>query len=61
MGLASELERAQVRIAELEARLGRDSTTSSSPLPPQPTIGGFDCGQDSAAGGSLVAGKVPGA
>jgi transposase len=31
VGLALELERAQARIAELEARLGRDSTNSSSP------------------------------
>ncbi|MGH3780041.1 MAG: DUF6444 domain-containing protein, partial [Pseudonocardiaceae bacterium] len=31
VGLASELERAHARIAELEARLGRDSTNSSSP------------------------------
>lgn len=31
VGLASELERAQARIAELEARLGRDSTNSSIP------------------------------
>jgi transposase len=31
VGLASQLERAQARIAELEARLGRDSTNSSSP------------------------------
>ncbi|MFZ0120726.1 MAG: IS66 family transposase [Pseudonocardiaceae bacterium] len=31
VGLASELERAHVRIAELEARLGRDSTNSSIP------------------------------
>ncbi len=31
MGLASELERAHSRIAELEARLGRDSTNSSIP------------------------------
>ena len=31
MGLASQLERAHARIAELEARLGRDSTNSSSP------------------------------
>lgn len=30
-GLASELERAHARIAELEARLGRDSTNSLSP------------------------------
>ncbi|MCA1682137.1 MAG: IS66 family transposase [Actinobacteria bacterium] len=30
-GLASQLERAHARIAELEARLGRDSTNSSSP------------------------------
>jgi transposase len=31
VGLASELERAHSRIAELEARLGRDSTNSSIP------------------------------
>jgi transposase len=31
VGLASQLERAHARIAELEARLGRDSTNSSSP------------------------------
>jgi transposase len=31
VGLASELERATARIAELEARLGRDSTNSSIP------------------------------
>ncbi|MGH3802140.1 MAG: IS66 family transposase [Pseudonocardiaceae bacterium] len=31
VGLTSQLERAQARIAELEARLGRDSTNSSSP------------------------------
>jgi transposase len=31
VGLASELERAHTRIAELEARLGRDSTNSSIP------------------------------
>ncbi len=31
VGLASELERAHARIAELEARLGRDSTNSSIP------------------------------
>jgi hypothetical protein len=31
VGLASELERAHARIAELEARLGCDSTNSSSP------------------------------
>jgi hypothetical protein len=31
VGLASELERAQARIAELETRLGRDSTNSSIP------------------------------
>lgn len=31
VGLASELERARTRIAELEARLGRDSTNSSIP------------------------------
>lgn len=31
VGLASELERAHARIAELEARLGRDSTNSSVP------------------------------
>jgi transposase len=31
VGLALELERAQARIAELEARLGRNSTNSSSP------------------------------
>jgi transposase len=31
VGLTSELERAQARIAELEARLGRDSTNSSIP------------------------------
>ncbi|MGH3899553.1 MAG: DUF6444 domain-containing protein [Pseudonocardiaceae bacterium] len=31
VGLVSELERAHVRIVELEARLGRDSTNSSSP------------------------------
>jgi transposase len=37
VGLASELERAQARIAELEARLGRDSTNSST-LPSQDSI-----------------------
>jgi transposase len=37
VGLASELERAQARIAELEARLGRDSTNSSIP-PSQDSI-----------------------
>jgi transposase len=37
VGLVSELERAQARIAELEARLGRDSTNSSSP-PSQDSI-----------------------
>jgi transposase len=37
VGLASELERANARIAELEARLGRDSTNSSSP-PSQDSI-----------------------
>ena len=37
VGLASELERAQARIVELEARLGRDSTNSSSP-PSQDSI-----------------------
>ena len=31
VGLASELERTHARIAQLEARLGRDSTNSSSP------------------------------
>jgi transposase len=31
VGLAAQLERAQARIAELEARLGRDSTNSSIP------------------------------
>jgi Family of unknown function (DUF6444) len=31
VGLTLQLERAQARIAELEARLGRDSTNSSSP------------------------------
>jgi transposase len=31
VGVASELERATARIAELEARLGRDSTNSSIP------------------------------
>jgi transposase len=31
VGMASELERAHARIAELEARLGRDSTNSSIP------------------------------
>jgi hypothetical protein len=31
VGLASELERAQARIAELEARLGRDSTKFLDP------------------------------
>jgi transposase len=37
VGLASELERAHARIAELEARLGRDSTNSSTP-PSQDSI-----------------------
>jgi transposase len=37
VGLASELERAHARIVELEARLGRDSTNSSSP-PSQDSI-----------------------
>lgn len=37
VGLTSQLERAQARIAELEARLGRDSTNSSAP-PSQDSI-----------------------
>jgi transposase len=37
VGLVSELERARARIAELEARLERDSTNSSSP-PSQDSI-----------------------
>lgn len=51
--LTAQLERAHGRIAELQARLGRDSTNSSQP-PSADSI----AAKAKAAGGSLFAGAV---